>query len=340
MAEQNDQSRTEAPSPRRREQAREEGRVVHSPDLQTGLGLLAGAGLLAMGGEWLVTSLADTTTGYLVSLPRLDWSAVHTSELGWSLSSDLLRLCFPLVAVMSVVGLLAAVGQSGSVQLVPVKLDWSRLDPRSGWSRLFSWESAVRGLLALVKVTMIAAVALAVVVSSTSMLSTVGFDSFSTACQTAWDICGRLLLLMSGVTLGLGVIDFGFKWYRHELQLRVSRQELKEEQKDESGDPHLKAQLRRLQRQAATNKGLERAHEATVVITNPTHLSIALKYEHGITSAPLVLAKGEGFVALRIREIAAQHGITTLERKPLVRAMYPLVDIGQEIPFEFYQAIA
>ncbi|MCA9108404.1 MAG: EscU/YscU/HrcU family type III secretion system export apparatus switch protein [Planctomycetaceae bacterium] len=340
MAEQDDQSRTEAPSPRRRKKAREEGQVVSSPDLQSALQLLCGAGLLLFGGEWFVTKLAETTTGYLRAFPQGEWTASHASRMGWSTLADLQRLCLPVVSMVMLAGTLAAIGQSGPIHIVPVKLDWSRLDPRSGWNRLLSWESTVRGLQAIGKAALIASIALGSVTASGPLLAQAGFHTFANACGSAWDVCGRLLLLTSSVTLVLGTLDFGFKWYRHEQKLRQTHQELKEEQKEESGDPHLKAHLRRLQRQASQSKGLDRIQEATVVITNPTHLSIALKYEHGVTSAPIVIAKGEGYFALRIRELAAQHGITTIERKPLVRAMYHLVDVGQEIPFEFYQAIA
>ena len=340
MAEHDEQSRTEEPTPRRREKAREEGQVVSSPDLQAALQLVCGAGLLVFGGEWLVTTLADTTTGYLSSLPHAEWTSSHASRLGSSTLFDLLRICLPITTLMMFVGTLAAVGLSGPVQVVPLKLSWNRLDPRSGWSRLFSWETTVRGIFAVGKFSLIASIALSSLAVSRPILSDAGFHPLASACGSAWDVCGRLLLLLSAVSLALGAFDFGFKWYRHEQKLRQSRQELKEEQKEESGDPHLKAHLRRLQREASQSKGLEQVHEATVVITNPTHLSIALKYVHGETSAPIVIAKGEGFVALRIRELAAKHGISAIERKPLVRGMYPLVEVGQEIPMEFYQAIA
>lgn len=340
MAEQDDQSRTEAPSPRRREKAREEGQVVSSPDLQAALQLLCGAGLLLFGGEWFVASLAKMAAGSLRTFAQDEWLESTASHVGWSMIIDLTRLCVPVVSILMLVGTLAAFGQTGPIHVVPLKLDWSRLDLRSGWSRLVSWESTVRGLLAIGKVALIASIAAASMVASEPLLAQSGFRSFSDACSVAWDVCGQLMLLLSSVTLVLGVFDFGFKWYRHEQKLRQTQQELKEEQKEESGDPHLKARLRRLQRQAAQSKGLDRIHEASIVLTNPTHLSIALKYEHGVTSAPVVIAKGEGYLAFRIRELAAQYGVSTMERKPLVRAMYPLVEVGQEIPIEFYQAIA
>lgn len=340
MAETAHESRTEAPTPRRREKAREEGQVLHSAELQGALQLLTGAGVLTLGGQWFASHLGAVTAGYLTRRPESEWTAAHTVRLGQSAADDLQRLCLPIVLVTLTVGVLVAFAQAGSIVVSPVKLNWERVDPRGGWSRLLSLETFVRGLQAVVKAALISAVAVAIIVAGRQAIGTVGFQSFASACGEAWDECQRLLLALAGVVLGLGVIDFGFKWYRHEQQLKLSRQELKEEQKEDAGDPHLRARLRKLQQQTALAKGIQDVPTATVVLTNPTHLAIALRYEHGVTSAPVVLAKGEGVVAMRIRRIAEQHGIPVEERRPLVRALYRLVDVGQEIPVEFYQAIA
>ncbi|MGD9856721.1 MAG: flagellar biosynthesis protein FlhB [Planctomycetaceae bacterium] len=340
MADHSQESKTENATPRRREQAREEGQVLNSPDLQAAMQLLAGAGLLTLGGEWFVSQLSQVTVGYLSKLPSPDWTASHTVRLGQMAAADLQRLCLPFVLVILIIGVLAAFAQAGPLTLVPLKLNWERMDPRSGWTRLFSMETTVRGLIAIGKAALITAVAVMLLAAGRRAIGAMGFQSFPAACGDAWEVCQRLLLTLAGLTLGTGVIDFGFKWYRHEQRLKLSRQELKEEQKEETGDPHLRARVRKLQQQAALTKGLKDVPRATVVLTNPTHLAIALRYEHGITSAPLVLAKGEGLIALRIRRIAEEHGIPVQERRPLVRALYKLVEVGQEIPVEFYQAIA
>ncbi|MBX3436552.1 MAG: EscU/YscU/HrcU family type III secretion system export apparatus switch protein [Planctomycetaceae bacterium] len=340
MAEESQDSKTEAATPRRREQAREQGQVVNSPDLQAALQLLAGAGLLTLAGDWFVREMGGVTAGYLTRLSSTEWTASHTVRLGQSAAMDLQRLCVPFVLVILVIGILSAFAQAGPLVIVPLKWNWERLDPRSGWNRLCSLETLMRGTIAVCKAALIASVAIAVVFVGRQAIASTGFQSFEAACGDAWDVCRRLLLTLSGVTLGLGVLDFGFKWYRHEQQLKLSRQELKEEQKEDAGDPHLKARLRKLQHQATLTKGLNDVPKATVVLTNPTHLAIALRYEHGVTAAPIVLAKGEGLMAQRIRRIAEEHRIPIQERRPLVRALYKLVHVGQEIPMEFYQAIA
>ena len=340
MAEHSQESRTEEATPRRREQAREKGQVVNSPDLQAALQLLAAAGLLMLGGEWFVSQLGTATVGYLSKLPSGDWTAVHTVRLGQTAAIDLQQLCLPFAMVIMTVGVLVAFGQAGSIVLVPLQLKWERLDPRSGWNRIFSLEATVRGLSAVGKAAVIAGIAVIVIAFGRHVISTSGFHSFETACGNAWDICSRLLLAIAGATLGVGVLDFGFKWYRHEQKLKLSKQELKDEHKEDSGDPHLRARLRKLQQEAALSRGLKDVPQATVVLTNPTHLAIALKYEHGVTSAPVVLAKGEGLIAQRIRRIAEEYGIPIRERRPLVQALYKLVEVGQQIPVEFYQVIA
>ncbi len=340
MAEQSQDSRTEEATPRRREKAREEGQVVNSSDLQAAMQLLAGAGMLTVGGEWFVSQLGTATAGYLSFLPAADWSVAHTVQLGQAAAVDLQRFCTPFVLVITVVGVFVAVVQAGPIALVPLKLSWERMDPRSGFGRLFSQETTVRGLFAVGKAALITAVAVGMVVVGHRAIGSAGFHSFETSLGTAWDLCRQLLLALAGVTLGIGVVDFGFKWYRHEQKLKLSKQELRDEHKEDTGDPHLRARVRKLQQEATLSQGIKDVPEATVVLTNPTHLAIALKYEHGVTAAPIVLAKGEGLRALRIRRIAEEHGIPVKERRPLVRALYKLVNVGHEVPLEFYQAIA
>jgi flagellar biosynthetic protein FlhB len=145
---------------------------------------------------------------------------------------------------------------------------------------------------------------------------------------------------MAGVSLGLALIDYLVKWFRNEQKLMMSREEIKQEQKDDSGDPHLKAAIRKKQREARRRQSVRDVPKATVILTNPTHLAIAIQYEPGQMKAPRIVAKGAGVFAKNIVRIAKENNIPVLERKPLARALFKSVDVGQEIPFDFFRAIA
>jgi flagellar biosynthetic protein FlhB len=150
----------------------------------------------------------------------------------------------------------------------------------------------------------------------------------------------RLALAIAGALLLLGVGDYLFQLWRHEQLLRMSRQQLKEETKREEGDPQTKARIRRLQREAARKKMFHEVKSATVVVTNPTHLAVALRYDRGAMGAPKVVAKGAGHVAKRIAELARRHNVPVLERKTLAQALFRTVKLNQEIPMAIYHAVA
>ena len=147
-------------------------------------------------------------------------------------------------------------------------------------------------------------------------------------------------MAIGGVFLALGVGDYLFQRWKHEQDLRMTKQELKDEQKREEGDPLLRARLRRLQREVAQRHMMREVSNATVVLTNPTHLAVALRYDRSKPSAPVVIAKGSGYVAKRISAIARDHSIPVVENKPLARTLFKAVDVGQEIPAALYRAVA
>jgi flagellar biosynthesis protein FlhB len=149
-----------------------------------------------------------------------------------------------------------------------------------------------------------------------------------------------LCLAMAGVCVGLALVDYLVKWFRHEKKLMMTREEIKQEQKDDNGDPHVRAAIRRKQREARKQRSVKDVPKATVILTNPTHLAIAIQYEPGKMKAPKIVAKGAGVFAKNIVRIARENKIPVLERKPLARALYKNVQVGQEIPVDFFRAIA
>lgn len=341
MAERNEQDRTEPASQRKRDQAREEGNFAHSPDL-AGAVALVGA-LMAMGyfGSWLMSAL--------VQLLRHDITNVGSTEsLRTILTSRwpaaFLPVAVSLTAILGVTALASLVcwiSQAGlHFNMVGLEPKWERVDPMAGFKQLASVNSLVHGLLGVLKLAAVSWIAfrlLAGLLQSAGawwQMPAAGLLPLwgGLSLKLAWSIAIPLLLI--------AIADFGYKKWRFEKDLMMTQEEMREENKQMEGDPQIKARIRQIQRLGATRRMMQEVPKATVIIANPTHVAIALRYEAGVVSAPVVIAKGENLLAQRIKAVAAQHGVPIIEDRPLARALLKTTQIGQEIPFEFYRAVA
>jgi flagellar biosynthetic protein FlhB len=341
MSEGFDPNKTEAPTPRKREKAREEGQVVASPDLNAAISLL----VIALAAIWLAPTMAAQLQSMLrtrlLQLDGSNWSIGATVISArwlvnhlWLITSGIVLGCLGLQMALAQL-------QSGFLMTAkPLSPNWERLDPVQGWLRLWSLDSAVRGLLAMVKVCTLIAITGTVLMLWRGRIVAGTQGSLGQSLHTGWDLLVQLMLWMAGLAFTWGALDYGFRWFRLEQKLRMSREEVKDEHKEEQGDPQLKGRMRRMQKEAAQRKSLKDVPRASVVITNPTHYAVALRYEAGQMKAPQVLAKGSGAFARRIADVAREHGIPVLERKPLTRALFALAKVGEEIPIEFYRAVA
>jgi len=227
-------------------------------------------------------------------------------------------------------------------QLTPhlLAFNWERLSPAQGWSRMLSMTSGVRGLVAVAKIVLVLAVAYWVLKSRAAEIGAVQQSTLMSTVGQAWKMAMHLALAVAGTLGVIGAADYVWQRWRLEQTLRMSRLEVKEEVKREEGDPQVKARVRKLQRDAATKRMLQDVPKATVVLTNPTHLAVALRYERGVMPAPKVVAKGAGFVAARIVMLARRHGVPVLERKPVAQALFKAVKVGQDIPVTLYHVVA
>jgi FlhB-like protein len=222
----------------------------------------------------------------------------------------------------------------------PLNPDLGRLSPIRGWSRLMSSRTVMRGASTIVKAAILATLSAWTLSSRTDQIALAGRGTLAEAVSMAWNLSMRLGFGMALCMVLLGLLDYLFQRWRMEQELRMTRRELQEEHREHEGDPQIRARVRKLQRETAQRQMIREVPKATLVLTNPTHYAVALRYERGETEAPRVIAKGEGQFARRIAQVARDHGIPVLERKLLTRALYQSVDVGQEIPMEFYQAIA
>ncbi len=333
--------RTERATPRRRQEARKRGQVARSVDLTSALALLAGAFFL----PWYAGASIESLWGYLYRsfagpLPT-DLTPPDLLELAWTSGTMLLSFTLPILGLFLLVGVGSTLLQAGFVFApAALKPDLRRIDPIAGFQRLFSRRGLFETAKALIKIGIVLAVTYPLVQRDLPRYADLtGADPLVIARAIGWSI-RDLALRIGAAYLALAILDYAFQRWDLEQRLRMTRHEVKEELRQTEGDPEVKARIRRLQRQYAMQRMMAQVPKATVVVTNPTHLAVALRYEPGSMRAPVVVAKGAGAVAERITAIARQHAVPVLRNQPLARALYRTVEVGQEIPVTLYEAVA
>jgi len=342
MADEFDQSKTEAPTQRRREESREQGQVAFSSELTAGLLLLTGLLALWLGADTLIKGLLTSLRMALLILAAPgEFSLERAQDFMMAMlrrGGEALGFFWALMFLVALAVGSAQVGFHVFPELIGPH--WEKLSPARGWSRIFSPAGMMRGLMAFLKIAVVGLLAYWVLRGRGANIMSLNGSPLSAVAMQGWNIAIRLALVCAFGLLLIGVADYGFQRWRHEQSLRMSRQELKEEMKREEGDPQMRARIRKMQREMSKKRMLRDVPRSTVVITNPTHLAVALRYDRGMMAAPRVVAKGAGFVAQRIVELARRHAVPVVERKPVAQAIYKAVNVGQEIPAALYQAVA
>lgn len=341
MAEEvDDESKTEDPTPRRREEARRQGQVPYSAELVGSLVLVGG--VLAL--RYIGPNIWDTFIGvFRYDLPRVfrsDFGPAEAVELMARTGLRALGALLPFFGLLLAIGVGASVAQVG-FQLNTEKLEpnFDKLNPANGLGRLFSGAAVVRGLLTVAKVLALAVVAYVVLDGRGGLIASLGTGRLAGAAPVAWALVNRLALYLSGAVALVAIFDYAYQRHRFEMSLRMTKEELKQELKQEEGDPLIKARIRQIARERTKRKMLTEVPKATVVVTNPTHYAVALRYNADRDSAPVVVAKGKGPLAKRIARLARDSGVPVVERPPLARALHALRE-GQPIPGALFRAVA
>ncbi|MDH3582980.1 MAG: flagellar biosynthesis protein FlhB [Phycisphaerae bacterium] len=334
--------KTERPTPRRREEARQEGNVARSQDLSSAFLRLGGVLLLwAFGGAALHTM--KSMVAAMISEP-LGPDALRPTQIGflgtWGVELAV-RILLPLAGGLFLLGLVGGVGQVGFVfSSRPLMPRLSKISPIAGFKRLFSLRSVMRMLMSVLKIGVVLAVAtLALRSDLPRILALVRLDPAALLAAASW-LVFSLAIKLGAVLLILGLLDFAYQKWQHEQELKMTKQEVKDELKRMEGDPLVKQRRAKVARQLALHRLAVDVPTADVVVTNPTHFAVALKYDGAEMTAPRVVAKGGDFMAHRIRHLAMVHQVPLVERPPLARALYRQVEVGQEIPAEFFAAVA
>lgn len=341
MAEDSDLEKTEQPSPRRLEQAREEGQVPQSRELSTFLVLITGIGALWMMGEWISGRiLGMLRAGFAIERERAFDPKLMLESFG-DLFTDALLTMMPLFGILMVAAIAAPVLMGGFVfapKMLGLKLE--RMNPLQGIGRMFS----MHGLAELVKSLLKAAVVglmgvFAVWREHEHIFGLTGETVEAAVPDFLQMVLFATLLIIMGLAI-LALIDVPFQLWQYNKKLRMTKEEVKRESKEQDGDPQVKGRIRAMQREMARRRMMAQVPKADVVVTNPTHFSVALKYDANKMRAPIVVAKGRGEVALKIRELAKEHKVPMLEAPPLARALYKHCELEQAVPGALYTAVA
>lgn len=339
--EESQQDRTEQPTPKRREDARKKGDVPRSRELtMTGV-MLSGAGaMLLMSGPIGTDLLQSFASGFTIERELLLDERYLIPALVQIGTQGFLSL-LPLVVVLLAAVFLSAAAIGGwSFSLKAAAFKVERLNPLKGIKRIFSANGLNELLKAMAKFSLVGAIAVAWLWHSVDDLLLLGRQPIQEAIPGALKICGVSLLIVSLGLLVIAAVDVPFQLWQYQKKLRMTRQQVKDEFKETEGRPEVKSRIRALQQQIATRRMMEELPTADVVITNPTHFAVALKYDEARMGAPQVIAKGKDLLAKRIREVAEEHGVPLFSAPPLARVLYRSTEIGGEIPARLYTAVA
>jgi flagellar biosynthetic protein FlhB len=332
--------KTEAPTPRRRQEAREQGNIARSPDLTAAVLLIGMLMLLKSFGPGLVQALKTLLEEMLKSVRDVDGATVGAQLLrGLSTAGRSLAPMFVGVCILAIVINLLQVGLFFNTKRLQPNI--AALNPLKGLSKLFGKSQTLVQLgMNLLKLSLVTCVAYSAVHGRLEQIISVQGLTFSQIFGIGAEVVYSIGIRIGVLLFVLALIDYAYQRFRIERELKMTKQEVKEEMRRMEGDPKIKGRRRQIAMQIATQKLKKDVPTADVIVTNPTEFAVALKYDKDTMHAPRVIAKGQGFMAARIREIAIAAGVPILERKPLARALYKLCDVGSEIPEQFYNAVA
>jgi flagellar biosynthesis protein FlhB len=334
--------KTEAPTPRKRAQAREQGNIARSMDLTAALLMIGSMVLLKMYGGNVLHAL-KTFLEHMLSARSLSDVDPNTIALDFMRAMGSVTLALaPLLLGLMVIAVLSNVFQVGLMisnkRLTP---NLAGLNPLKGWKKLLGGgRGPMQLVMSLAKIVLVAFFSYAAIADHMPLIVRAQELAYGQIFLLGAEVIYAIAIRIGIVLFILALFDYAYQKYRIEKTLKMSKQEVKDEMRRMEGDPHIKQRRRQIAIQIATQKMRKDVPTADVVVTNPTHFAIALKYDQGTMHAPRVVAKGADLMAFRIREIAVAHGIPILERKPLARALFKMCDVGDEIPEEFYSTVA
>ncbi len=333
--------KTEKPTPKKLEKAKEEGQVAKSQELNSAFTLFASFFILYA----LFGSILQSLSGKMTFFLSLNGIPDITLDNSYTILLDafiyIIRLVAPVMLAAAIIGIFinfVQVGPRFAPKLITPK--FSKLNPVEGAKRLFSLKSIIELIKALAKASVICLLTYNQLKNSWGDLITLTNQGLEPALLLVGDLLFRIAVKIIIFLAILGIIDYIYQRWEFMRNLKMSKQEVKDEHKQMEGDPQIKGQRRQKQRQMSMNRMINSVQEADVIITNPTHIAIALKFDIDTMETPVVIAKGEGYIAQKIKEVAREFEIEIIENKPLARALNATTEIGDDIPTDLFQAVA
>ncbi len=342
MPESAGQERTEKATGKKRQEARKKGQVAQSREISSAMILLTALGVFYFAGSWIFWNLSGIISGVFQNIGSLRFAGItDASAFSTEYFSQFMLVLLPIFMPIAVVGFVANVMQVGFfISSEAIALKPNKLNPISGMKRFVSLKSMVELGKSIIKVLFIAGIAYLLVKSEIQEFPMLIHREVGQILVFIARVSLKVCFFVCVALIVLAIVDYIYQRWQYEQDLKMTKQEVKDEQKQTYGDPKVKARIRGVQMEMARRRMMEAVPEADVIITNPTRLAIALKFDAREMIAPRVLAKGAGHIAGRIREIAREHQIPVVEEKPLAQALYKMVEIGDYIPAELYRAVA
>ena len=342
MAEAPGQERTERATGKRRMEARKRGQVALSREIPSTLILMTLLGVLYFSGARVFEDLIRLFGGFFGQLHSI---RLHTVSDAGALATELVQACFrllaPMVLPLMIAGLAGNMMQVGfEIHTEPLAPKLSKLNPVAGLKRIFSVRGLVEMAKSIAKIAFISAIAWSVVSGYLVEFPTLMRRDLGGIWEFTHTAAFRIIVYVCLAMIVLAALDYAYQRWQYEQSLKMTKQEVKDERKQTEGDPQVKGRIRSLQRQAAYHRMIAEVPKSDVVITNPTHLAVALRFDASEMAAPRVVAKGADHIAERIRAIAREHDVPLVENKSLAQALYKLAEPGDTIPVELYRAVA
>jgi len=334
-------SKTEDPTEKRLSQAREEGNVANSKEIGN-LATLLGASLFLIAVlPWAAGGMAQEMANFLARLHQWPLSPQSLGVALWEIGAMLGPYMAVTLALFVVLAIIAQIGQVGFLFTTkPLTPKLEKISPIKGFKRIFSVKQLLEVVKGFIKIGLIGVVAYYVLLPILEGPYTIIDQSIFASLHDLHDALVALVVSVLLFMVAIALADLIYTRYKHQEDLRMTKQEVKDEHKNMEGDPQVKARIRSLRQERARQRMMQAVPEADVVVTNPTHFAVALKYDIETMAAPRLVAKGQDNVALRIRSVAEENDVPIVENPPLARALHATVDLDQEIPPEHYQAVA
>ncbi|TVY10642.1 flagellar biosynthesis protein FlhB [Paenibacillus cremeus] len=335
------QEKTESATPKKRQEARTKGQVAKSMELPAAFILFFSFLSFYMFGGFMKEKLISLFKSILNDFLNLNISIENVSVLFEKVAIQVMLILGPIFLVSIVIAVLGNYLQIGFLFTGdPLMMKFSKINPLEGAKKLFSVRAAVDFLKSILKMTVIGIVVYITLSGEKDHIMQLARLPLEDVISYAASVTLQLGIKIGGILIAMAVFDYLYQRYEHEKSLKMSKQDIKDEYKKTEGDPHIKGKIREKQRRMALQRMMQDVPKADVVITNPTHFAVAIQYDSSKMQAPTVIAKGTDYIALKIRQVAQDNGIMTMENKPLARALYAQVEIGQSIPADMFQAVA